>query len=116
MDSAFRVHSALGPGLLESIYQSCLAIEIRRAGLECELEVPQLVYYRDEKVADIGFRIDLLVQRELVIEVKAKDSIHPVDFAQTLSYLRLSRKRLGLLINFHVPLLKDGIRRIANNF
>ncbi len=117
LDCAFRVHNTLGPGLLESVYKTCLAIEIRRAGLSVEMEVPVPVVYCGEKVTDIGFRMDLLVERELVVEVKSVEALNPVFAAQTLSYLRLADKRLGLLINFNsVRLADNAIKRIANRF
>jgi GxxExxY protein len=116
VDCAFRVHKALGPGLLESAYKACLAIELAEAGLFVEVEVPVPLVYKGQQVSDIGYRLDLLIERELVIEVKSVDGLAPVHFAQLLSYLRLSDRRLGYLMNFNTALLKNGIKRVANNF
>lgn len=113
MDSAVAVHRTLGPGLLESAYEACLAYELRTRGLQVETQVALPVTYRDQRL-DVGYRIDILVEKNLIIEVKAVDSILPVHRAQLLSYLRLSHKRLGLLINFNVPLIKNGIIRMVN--
>ena len=114
LDCAFRVHKALGPGLLESAYKACLAIELRKLGLSVEIEFPCPLVYEGEKVCDVGYRMDLLVEQELVLEIKAVEALIPVHQAQLLSYLRLSNKRLGLLINFNVPMLRDGIKRVVN--
>jgi GxxExxY protein len=116
LDAAFAVHTALGPGLLEAAYEACLLAELRARGLYVEVEVPVPVVYRGEKLADVGYRIDLLVERELVIEIKALETIAPVHKAQLLSYLRLSGRRLGLLINFNVESLRDGIVRKINGY
>jgi GxxExxY protein len=114
LDCAFRVHTTLGPGLLESAYKACLAIEMRKLGLFVEIEPPCPLVYEGEKISDVGYRMDLLVERELVLEIKAVDELHPIHRAQLLSYLRLSNKRLGLLINFNVTMLRDGIKRVVN--
>lgn len=114
LDAAFVVHRHLGPGLLEAAYKSCLLHELRLAGLAVEAEVAVPVVYRGEKLAEIGYRIDLLVERELVLEIKSVEVVAPVHQAQLLSYLKLSDRRLGLLINFNVPMLKDGIWRRVN--
>ena len=116
LDSAFEVHTTLGPGLLEGVYKACLAFELEARGLSVELESPVPVIYRDHKITDVGYRMDLLVEGQLVVEVKTVDALHPVHLAQILSYLRLSDRRLGLLINFNTALLKDGIRRVVNRF
>src|SRR5580693_6183790 len=97
LDCAFRVHKTLGPGLLESAYKACLAIELRDAGLYVEIEPPVPLIYKGQKISDVGYRMDLLVERELILEIKAVEALHPVHSAQLLSYLRLSDKRLGLL-------------------
>ncbi len=110
---AMRVHSLLGPGLLESSYQACLAQELRKRGLSVETQVGLPVVYEDEKL-DLGYRIDLLVENLVIVEIKCVDAIHPVHEAQLLSYLRLSGKNVGLLINFHVARLKDGIKRMVD--
>lgn len=116
LDAAFAVHTALGPGLLEAAYKACLTAELRSNGLRVDTEVPVPVVYRGEKLADVGYRIDLLVEKELIIEIKALETIAPVHKAQLLSYLRLSKRRLGLLINFNVESLRDGIVRKINGF
>jgi GxxExxY protein len=112
---AIAVHSALGPGLLESAYQACLLYELRKRGLTVEAQVPLPVV--DESVQlEIGYRIDILVENAVIIELKACESIAPVHRIQLLSYLRLSKKPLGLLLNFHVALMKDGIVRMRNGY
>jgi GxxExxY protein len=111
--AAMRVHSLLGPGLLESAYQACLAQELRNRGLLVETQVGLPVVYEGEKL-DLGYRIDLLVENLVIVEIKCVEAIHPVHEAQLLSYLRLSRKNVGLLINFHVARLKDGIQRMVD--
>ena len=112
VDCAMRVHSALGPGLLESTYEACLAHELRKAGCNviCQLGLP--VVYDGVKL-DLGYRIDMLVHDLVILEIKAVDAISPVHEAQLLSYLKLSGKSPGLLINFNVAHLKDGIRRFV---
>jgi len=113
VNAAMRVHSLLGPGLLESAYQACLAQELRKRGLTAETQVGLPVVYEGEKL-DLGYRIDLLVENLVIVEIKCVDAIHPVHEAQLLSYLRLSGKNVGLLINFHVARLKDGIKRMVD--
>ena len=113
LDAAFKVHSALGPGLLETAYETCLAYEVRTAGIEVLTQVPLPLVYRDVKL-DVGYRLDLLVGNLVVVEVKSIDSLAAIHQAQLLSYLKLSEKRLGLLINFNVVRLKDGIKRLVN--
>jgi GxxExxY protein len=116
LDAAFAVHTALGAGLLESAYCACLRYEIEKRGLVVRSEVALPVLYDGQKLADVGYRMDLLVEEELVIEVKAVEGLTPFHHAQILSYLRLSRRRLGLLINFNEVHLKDGIHRKVNGF
>jgi len=113
VDSAMEVHSALGPGLLESSYETCLVYELRLRGLEVVQQLALPIVYRDVRL-DYGYRLDLLVGGAVIVELKASEKLLPVHEAQLLSYLRLSGHRLGLLINFHVPRLKDGIKRMAN--
>ncbi len=113
--AAIEVHRRLGPGLLESAYRVCLAYELRRRGFDVIEEQPIPVVYDDVKL-ECGFRADLLVNHLVVVEVKAKTAIHPVDKAQTLSHLRLMRLSVGLLINFHEVKLVDGVHRIVNNY
>lgn len=112
--AALTVHRELGPGLLESAYEACLVFELLQDGLMVERQLPLPVVYRGQKL-DCGFRIDLLVENEIIVEVKSVERIDPVHPAQLLSYLRLFPRKLGLLINFNVKLLvKDGVRRVVN--
>jgi len=113
LDAAFRVHSALGPGLLEGAYEACLAYELRAEGFRVLTQVPLPLVYR-EVALDVGYRLDLLVEELVVVEVKSIDRLAALHQAQLLSYLKLSGKRLGLTINFNVVLLKDGIKRLVN--
>ena len=110
---AMKVHTELGPGLLESAYEACLAHELRKTGLRLETQVVLPVSYDGIKL-DLGYRLDLVVESKLVIELKAIENVLPVHKAQLLSYLRLSKMKLGLLINFHTTHLRDGITRIVN--
>jgi GxxExxY protein len=114
LDAAFRVHTTLGPGLLENAYTACLVYELRRAGLDVRTEVPVPVVYEGVKLTDVGYRIDILVENELVIEMKSLEAIAPVHLSQLISYLKLSNRRLGLLLNFNVESFKDGIYRRVN--
>ena len=109
---AIKVHSALGPGLLESTYEVCLVYELARSGLKVDKQVPVQVVY-DQITLDAGYRIDILVEDTVIVELKAVDRLIPIHEAQMISYLKLSGKRIGLLINFNVRLLRDGIKRIA---
>jgi len=113
--AAIEVHKRLGPGLLESAYRVCLAYELRKRGFNVLEEEPVPVIYDDVKL-ECGFRADLLVNGLVVVELKAKTAIHPVDKAQTLSHLRLLNLRFGLLINFHEERLVDGLHRIVNGY
>jgi GxxExxY protein len=113
VNAAMRVHSVLGPGLLESAYQVCLEQELRKRGLIVEAQLGLPVVYEGE-ILDLGYRIDLLVENLVIVEIKCVEAIHPVHEAQLLSYLRLSGKNVGLLINFYVPRLKDGIKRMVD--
>jgi len=113
VNSAMTVHSALGPGLLESAYQACLAHELRNRGLEVAAQVPQPLVYKGQKL-EVGYRIDLAVEGRVVVEVKSVDAIHPIHQAQLLSYMRLSGLSVGLLINFNVLHLRDGIKRMVD--
>jgi GxxExxY protein len=111
LNAAFRVHAELGPGLLESTYEACLAYECRQAGLITEEQVPLPVVYKEVKLA-CGYRIDLLVERSVIVEIKSVESLNDVHLAQVLTYMKLADKKLGYLINFNVKLLKDGIKRV----
>jgi GxxExxY protein len=114
ISAAIKVHETLGPGLLESVYQKCMEIELKKRGLQVESEVDLPVIYEGEKVIDLGFRIDLLVEAAVIVELKSVEEVKPVHKKQLLTYLRLAKKDLGLLINFNEVLLKKGIYRIAN--
>lgn len=109
---AIEVHKKLGPGLLESAYEECLAYELKKAGLNFERQIPAPLVYKDVKL-DCGYRMDILVENEVVIELKAVEEFNDVHQAQMLTYLKLSEKSQGLLINFNVVRLKDGIRRFV---
>lgn len=113
--AAIEVHKRLGPGLLESAYQACLAYELRKRGFAVIEEKPVPVFY-DSVQLECGYRADLLVNDLIVVELKAKTAIHSVDKAQTLSLLRLLNLRIGLLINFHAEKLVDGVHRIMNGY
>lgn len=107
------IHNTLGPGLLESAYQECLFYKLRKEGLKVEKEKAMPLIYEDVKL-DCGYRIDLLVENRLVIEVKSVEALNDIHLAQTLTYLKLGNYKLGLLINFNTVLLKSGIKRIIN--
>jgi len=113
VDAAIKVHTALGPGLLESTYEACLMYELKKRGFAVQNQVPLPVHY-DEVLIEVGYRIDLLVAESVIVELKSVDEIAPIHKAQLLSYLKLSSKKVGLLINFNVDLLKHGITRMAN--
>jgi len=113
--AATRVHRALGPGLLESAYEACTAFELVQDGLRVEQQKPLPLIYREVKL-DCGYRLDLLVEGEVIVEIKAIDSLAPIHEAQLMSYLKLSGCRVALVINFNVTVLKDGVRRIVNDF
>ena len=111
VDAALKVHRALGPGLLESAYQACLAYELRKRGLNVDCEIAQPVFYDGQQI-DAGYRLDMLVENCVIIENKTVEKILPIHQAQLLTYLRLRKCALGYLINWHVPLIKDGIQRM----
>ena len=110
--AAIAVHKELGPGLLESAYEACLVYELVQAGLKVESQKPLSVSYRGVQV-DCGYRIDLLVENQIILELKSVENIEPIHEAQLLSYLKLSGYKIGLLINFNVKLLRNGIRRFV---
>ena len=110
---ALTVHRTLGPGLLESVYETCLAHELSKAGLRVSRQVRVPIHY-DEIVLRDSLRLDLLVENSVIVEVKAVLEMHPVFVAQLITYLKLGNKRLGLLLNFHAILLKDGMKRVVN--
>jgi len=111
LDAAFRVHSELGPGLLESTYEECLYYELKLAGLQVEKQKALPVVYKEVKL-DAGYRIDLLVEKCVIVELKSVEALTDVHFAQILTYLKLSNCKLGLLVNFNVRHLKNGIKRV----
>jgi len=113
--AAIKIHRALGPGLLESAYEACLAYELQRLGMRVERQKPVPLIYESVKL-DCGFRADLVVEGRVVVETKCKDALHPIDDAQLLSHLRRLNLSVGLLINFHVMILRDGIKRLVNNY
>jgi len=113
--ACIEIHRALGPGLLESAYEECLCYELSQAGMKFERQKPLPVNYKDVKL-DCGYRLDLVVEEKVIIELKAVESLLPIHEAQLLTYLKLSGITLGLLINFNVAMLKQGIKRIVNNF
>ena len=111
--SAMDIHTALGPGLLENTYKECLFYRLRKSGLYVEKEKPMPLVFEEVRL-DCGYRIDLLVERSIVIELKSVKSIEEVHLAQILTYMKLGKYKVGLIINFNVPSLKDGIKRVAN--
>ncbi len=113
--AAMRVHTVLGPGLLESAYQGCLLHELRKQGLAVASQVGLPVVYEGEKI-ELGYRIDLIVDDVVIVEIKCVDAINPVHQAQLLSYMRASGRQVGLLINFHVVHLRDGIKRMVDGY
>ncbi len=112
-NSALKVHQALGPGLLESAYCECLCYELYKAGLYVEKQKPLPLVYEEIKL-DAGYRVDIMVENKFIIEVKSVEELHDIHLAQLLTYLKLSDCKLGLLINFNVLLIKDGIKRVIN--
>ncbi len=111
VDSGFQVHNLLGPGLLESAYEECLAYELKERGFNIRRQVAMPITYKAVKL-DAGYRLDLIVESQVVVEVKAIDRLLPIHQAQLMTYLRLSGRRLGLLMNFNVPMFRNGVRRI----
>ena len=112
--TAIELHKSIGAGLLESVYETTLAFDLREKGMEVQQQVPMPLVYKEVK-QDIGYRIDLIVDNEVLVEIKSVETLAPVHFSQTLTYLKLSGLKLGLLINFNSKTLKEGIHRIANN-
>jgi GxxExxY protein len=112
LNAAFRVHTNLGPGLLESVYERCLCHELRKAGLAYEVQLVLPINY-DGEVIDGGLRLDLVVEDQVIVELKAVERLLPIHEAQALTYLKLTGKRLALLLNFNTERLKEGIKRIA---
>ena len=113
--AAIEVHKALGPGLLESAYEECLCYELIKAGLNIKRQVQLPVVYKEVKL-NCGYRIDIIVEESIIVELKTAEMLMPIHEAQFLTYLKLTNKNLGLLLNFNVPILKEGIKRIVNKF
>jgi GxxExxY protein len=111
--AAMELHKTLGPGLLESVYENALAYDLKELGLNVKTQVPMPFVYKEVKL-DVGYRIDLLVENKVIIEIKSVEYLAPVHFSQTHTYLKLSDKKLALLINFNTKLLREGIHRIVN--
>jgi len=111
---ALDIHKALGPGLLESVYEAALKYELEQLGLSVKSQVSMPFIYKDVK-QDVGYRLDLLVENKVIIEIKSIETLAPVHYSQTLTYLKLSKLKLALLINFNTCVLKDGIHRLVNN-
>jgi GxxExxY protein len=114
VNCAYKVHKSLGPGLLESVYEECLFYELNKTGLKIEKQKALPLIYEEVKL-EIGYRIDLIIENKLIVEIKSVETLNDVHFAQLLTYLKLTNSKLGLLINFNVALIKNGIKRIANN-
>ncbi len=113
-DSALSVHKSLGPGLLESAYEECLVYELKKYDITVEKQKPLPLVYEEVKL-DIGYRVDIMIENKVIIEIKSVEALNDIHKAQVLTYLKLSGCKLGMLINFNVPLIKNGIKRIVNN-
>lgn len=113
--AAIDVHRALGPGLLESAYEACMVYDLIQSGLKVEQQKPLPVVYREVKL-ECGYRLDLMIENEVIVEIKSVEKLLPIHKAQLMSYLKLADCKVGLLINFNVELLKDGIQRVVINF
>lgn len=113
-ECALKVHQTLGPGLLESAYEECLFYELKKLNLIIEKQKPLPLIYEEVKL-EIGYRLDIIIENKLILEIKSVDALNEIHFAQLLTYLKLTNCRLGLLINFNVNLIKNGIRRVVNN-
>ncbi|MDF5735567.1 MULTISPECIES: GxxExxY protein [unclassified Nostoc] len=111
---AMRVHTGLGPGLLESAYEVCLDYELKEAGLNVGKQIPLLLVYQDVQLECV-YRLDLIVENKVIVEIKSVESFHPIHSVQLLTYLKLANCKLGLLINFNVLHLKEGLKRVVNN-
>ncbi len=113
-DCALKVHRSLGPGLLESAYEECLFYELNKTNLKVEKQKPLPLIYENVKL-EIGYRVDIIIENKVIIEIKSVEALNDVHLAQVLTYLKLSNSKLGMLINFNVTLIKNGIRRVVNN-
>jgi GxxExxY protein len=114
VNSVIKIHKALGPGLLESAYEACLACDLKKQGLHVQTQVGLPLEY-EGVILDVGYRVDILIEKKVILELKAVEKIMPIHEAQLLSYLKLSNCKLGFLLNFNVYRMKDGIRRMVNN-
>ena len=114
VNAAFKIHQNLGPGLLESAYEECLFYELNKTGLFIQKQKPLPLIYEGNKL-EIGYRVDILIENKVIAEVKVVEALNDIHFAQVLTYLKLSNCKLGMLINFNVSLIKNGIKRIVNN-
>jgi GxxExxY protein len=112
-DCALKVHQTLGPGLLESAYEECLFFELKKTGLKVEKQKPLPLIYEEIKL-EIGYRLDIIIENKLILEIKSVDALNEIHFAQLLTYLKLTDCKLGLLLNFNVILIKNGIKRVVN--
>jgi GxxExxY protein len=112
---AMEIHKSLGPGLLEKVYQECLFYKLKKSGLKVRKEVG-VPFYFDNTYLDCGFRIDLLVEERIILEIKSVNALHDIHLAQTLTYLKLSECRIGLILNFNTLLMKNGIKRVVNGY
>jgi len=115
INAAINVHRALGPGLLESTYEACIFYDLSQTDMKVERQKPLPIVYKDVKL-DCGYRMDLLIEDEVIVELKSVEKLLPIHKAQLISYLKLSGCKVGLLINFNVKILKNGIHRVVNNF
>ena len=113
LDAAIKVHHSLGPGLLENAYEECLFYELKKTSLLVEKQKPLPLVYEEVKL-EMGYRVDIFIERKFIVEIKAVDALNDIHLAQLLTYLRLSNCKLGLLINFNVLLLKNGVKRVIN--
>jgi GxxExxY protein len=113
-DCALKVHQHLGPGLLESAYEECLFYELKKTGLDIQKQKPLPLVYEEVRL-DVGYRLDIILENKLILEIKSVDSLNDIHFAQLLTYLKLTNCKLGLLMNFNVTLIKNGIKRVVNN-
>ena len=112
--AAIELHKSIGPGLLESTYENALAYDLKQMGFDVRQQVPMPFFYKEIKM-EVGYRVDLMVEEKVIIEIKSLETLAPVHFSQLLTYLKLSNKKLGLLINFNTKLLKNHIHRVVNN-
>jgi GxxExxY protein len=113
-DCALKVHQSLGPGLLESAYEECLFYELKKSNLNVQKQKALPLVYKEVKL-DVGYRIDIIIENKLILEIKSVEALNEVHFAQLLTYLKLTDCKLGLLINFNVALIKNGIKQVVNN-